>query len=271
MTYMIPMKRNMKGLAGMPYPGSKSIRSVSPVGRWITSILPYREWYVEPFAGMLGVLLQRQPSKIELVSDVNADLINWWYTIRERPEDLIRMLNFTPLWSRELWYDAVEKLKTETDYLHRAYYWTLMMSWSYASTGRTIKEFYKHHSKKPPRIESRLMELSERIKDVQLESTDAVHIVRNVAKRKDAVIYLDPPYDVAAKKITYFDVDFNKDALSEALQECQGLVAVSGYGTEWDHLDWNRNTLETQEFISQHRGKRTEVLWCNWDLQDVLW
>ena len=40
---------------------------IQGTGRWITSLLPQRAGvlYCEPFAGMLGVLLQRPPSKSE--------------------------------------------------------------------------------------------------------------------------------------------------------------------------------------------------------------
>ena len=106
--------------------------------------------------GLLGVLLQRNPSKIELVSDINGDLINWWTIIRDRPEELRDLLNKSPLWSRALWHQSAEMVNKEKDPLKRAYWWTIMLNWSYGSTGKWIKDFYRHGAKKPTRIEEKI-------------------------------------------------------------------------------------------------------------------
>lgn len=54
----------------MAYFGGKT-----KLARRIAARLPQHEHYVEPFAGSLAVLLAKQPSRIETISDLDGDLI----------------------------------------------------------------------------------------------------------------------------------------------------------------------------------------------------
>ena len=64
----------MKKLSALRYYGGKNAQHRT--GRWIASMLPYDKGYVEPFAGMLGVLLQRRRSAAEMVNDADGNLID---------------------------------------------------------------------------------------------------------------------------------------------------------------------------------------------------
>ena len=111
--------------------GGKSFYGTHRTGRWINSLLPPPEatyTYVEPYAGMLGLLLQRRPAKREIVSDLDADLINWWTVVRDRPEELAELLEWTPGWSSDLFAEACHNLD-HPDPVKRAYYFTLALHW----------------------------------------------------------------------------------------------------------------------------------------------
>lgn len=86
---------------GLAYYGGKS--PGRPLTAWIASKLPpweYQRLYCEPFAGMLGVLLTRKPTRLEVVNDANERIINWWTVIRDRPDEFGRMLDWTHQHSR---------------------------------------------------------------------------------------------------------------------------------------------------------------------------
>ena len=58
-------------------------------------ILPYfppHTTYVEPFAGGLSVLLNKQPAPIEIASDLDPDLINCLLVVRDQPTALASRL-----------------------------------------------------------------------------------------------------------------------------------------------------------------------------------
>ncbi len=66
--------------------------------QWIASFLPHTpdSCYIEPFAGMAGVLLARAPVKTEILNDLNGRVVNWWRAVRDKPEEFGRLLEFTP-------------------------------------------------------------------------------------------------------------------------------------------------------------------------------
>ena len=111
--------------------GGKSFYGTHKTGRWIAGLLPPPEatyTYLEVYAGMLGILLQRRPAKREIVSDLDGDLINWWTVVRDQPEELAELLEWTPSWSSDLFAEACHNLDFPEP-VRRAYYFTLACHW----------------------------------------------------------------------------------------------------------------------------------------------
>ena len=65
--------------------------------------------YVEPFAGSLGVLLNRPLPfvGVETVNDLDAFIVNFWRAVRHRPDELIEAADYPvtdlDMWSRHEW------------------------------------------------------------------------------------------------------------------------------------------------------------------------
>ena len=78
-----------------PYYGGKRGYGIA---EWIASYLPRNSdsCYVEPFAGMAGVLFARQPAKPEALNDLNRRVINWWRVVRDQPEEFGWRVEMTP-------------------------------------------------------------------------------------------------------------------------------------------------------------------------------
>jgi DNA adenine methylase len=66
------------------------------LARRIVGMLPAHKTYVEPFAGGLSVLLNKPRSAQEVVGDLNADLIGFYRSLRNRPRELIDCLRSIP-------------------------------------------------------------------------------------------------------------------------------------------------------------------------------
>lgn len=80
------------------YPGSKW-----SIADWIISHFPdgYEKMlYLEPFLGSGAVFFNKRPGEVETINDIDSDVVNLFYILRERPEDLKRALELTP-YSRE--------------------------------------------------------------------------------------------------------------------------------------------------------------------------
>ena len=264
----------VNALRGLGWVGGKSGVSPTGTGRWIAGMLPVdAECYCEPFAGMCGVLLQRQPAQQEIVNDLDERLVNWWRVVREQPDELSWLISNTPN-SRVEFERALRDLDDQTHSpLERALDFTIVAGQSLAGAGRKggsawgvsvsgQREGYRDWRKG---IERRLHLLAERMRYVQLENRDAVDVLARMAKEDAAVVYVDPPYANTYGTSGVYAHDVDRVALTDALRAQRGRVAVSGYGDEWDCLGWERCEHRAYATLA-HTGNstaRTEVLWTN--------
>ena len=75
----------------LKYPGSKW-----RLADWIVSLMPPHKSYLEPFFGSGAVFFKKPPSRIETINDLDGEIINLFRCIRERPEELMRAVAYTP-------------------------------------------------------------------------------------------------------------------------------------------------------------------------------
>ena len=251
----------------LPYYGGK--HKLAP---WISSLLPARNAYCEPFAGMLSVLLSRRPSTVEAANDLDGDIVNWWRMVRDRPDDLAEKVVFTP-WSLEEFKLAKKLLlgKKGTP-LRRAWATHVMLEQGFGGTNqgswgrrRTISS-----TKMVGWGRDRFVALAERLKRVQLDRISAVDFLERWADVEDVALYCDPPYHTANTD-GYGTVEVDVEDLTKALLAQKGSCAVSGFGDEWDHLGWRKETMKhATKFHSRPNGERmemerTEAVWLNFD------
>ncbi len=264
----------------IPYQGGKSFHGkTGGVGKWIASKLPYTKSYVEPFCGMMGILLQRKVSYCEVVNDKNHRIINWWRCVRDRPDDFARLVELTPR-SRAEYVRAMDFLSDHTWDDSKEADLELGLATHIAITQSVMKgddvfswgAVYKGWGGLPtPEIAG----LASRIRKVQLHNIDAIELMRRISKTPDIVVYCDPPYRTSELKM-YKEKNLDVDTMSNIMNTMSdngSYIAVSGYGDEWDHLGWNRSEFEVtyngagrlkSNEEKRSRKKRVEVLWTNY-------
>ena len=258
-----------RGIRTPPFLGSKSGagRAQALIGVWVNSHIPWEKAtsYIEPFAGMLGVLLQRQPVNVELVNDANVNIVNWWQCIRDHPSEMEHLLSHTPN-SREEHRRCAEILEGECEPLERARAFTVILQ---QGLGATMQNYWvPRYTANIERSSNRhfpIRPLADRLRDVQLENKDALDILERTAVRPDAVVYCDPPYPSSASSEGYaHTVDY--DGLRERLLAQKGRVAISGQGDEWDELGWEKRTRTVQSPLRSDGvlKERLEAIWMNY-------
>ena len=249
----------------MPWMGGKSAISSTRTGRWIAGLLPYTSCYAEPFAGMLGVMLQRHPSHWEIANDLDSRVVNWWDVVREQHDELSRLISLTPQ-SRVVHARALREVDDlSRSPLQRAHSFTIIVLQSVA--GRMAESAWGIHIDGNTGLmdwrrgmDVKLAGLARRLRSVQLENRDATEVLERLARHSDATVYLDPPYaDTWGYEGGYRHVD-DRDALAAVLRKQRGNVAISGYGDEWDVLGWERHELRTHtpNGTGSEKGLRTE-------------
>jgi DNA adenine methylase len=117
-----------------------------------------------------------------------------------------------------------------------------------------------------------LDDIAQRLIRVQIENRPAVDVIR-LYDNPNTLFYCDPPYLHATRgdaKAYGFEMDEQQHrAFAQAVNECQGMVAVSGYDhplmdTLFPAGRWFKTKGEDKT-IHSTKDTRQEVLWTNYD------
>jgi len=120
--------------------------------------------------------------------------------------------------------------------------------------------------------------VTDRIRRVQLESTDALELVESYVDNGDALIYNDPPYPHEVREDTNaYGYEFDRSdhrKLATLLIDAKADVAISGYDCPlyeelYEDRGWNKVVAETKQIHSGNGKEAAEVLWTNYNAEEV--
>lgn len=259
-------------LGGWSYFGGKNQNRTGAQGKWIAAKLPWAKQgrYIEPYCGMLGILLNRDKCAVEVANDLDEMIVNWWEVCRDRTDELLHKLSFTPF--SESLYNRYKATSDEGDSLELAVKTSLLLSAGFnkTTTGGSFALDSVPRGRRSHKMDlmlKKLHKLADRLRSVQFLCRPAVKIFDRFAGYSDAVIYCDPPY-FTADTSSYRVVRHDREETLERLRAARARIAISGYNDEWDELDWQRFEFDTysSKASSVHAPyKRTEVLWTNYE------
>lgn len=255
----------MKAPRILHYPGAKW-----SIAEWIISYMPEHTAYLEPFMGSGAVLFNKVPASLETVNDLDGDIVNLFSMIRNRPEELARLVEYTP-YSRQEYYSSYDYPEGVSD-IERARIF-LVRCWMARGARSSDRNGWRHvidaNGPRPVRqwneIPEKIMQITERLKALQIEQQPAVKLIKRY-KHSDYLIYADPPYVLETRRGRIYKHEMNNDdhiELLDTLDEHPGPVILSGYAHSLydDRLKhWRREELQVKAEAGQ---KRTEVLWIN--------
>ena len=234
---------------------------------WIAEHLPQERnsVYVEPFAGMAGVLLARRPVGQEILNDINGRIVNWWRMVRDQPDELSRLQHNTPRSRAEYDWAVANIDNDDLPPVRRALAFMIAVEQSMFHGDGNAGDFHRLQTGQAiGRVRGcEILELADRMRLVQLECMDAVKLIKQVAGCPGLVLYCDPPYPTSDTS-PYAVADVDRDQLADALLSVHGAAAISGYGDEWDLLGWRREERAAlRNNLNGQKPLRTEVLWIN--------
>lgn len=248
----------------LKYPGAKN--RIAP---WIISHFPAHTHYVEPYAGSLGVFLQKAPSRHEVIGDMAGDVINLFRVIRASGSRLADLIEMTP-YSRAEYYESYVKtgelLEDARRFLVRC--WQAHGFKPYCRTGwrhngsKSLQPITPLWNNVPDAIRATAL----RLKDAEIENVPALVLIERY-KTADTLIYADPPYVLSTRKgrrlYQHEMTDADHLALLDALDAHPGPVVLSGYRCAlYDErlVGW----AVREKHVQAEKGQpRTEALWLN--------
>lgn len=240
------------------------------IADWIVGQMPPHICYVEVFGGSAAVLLTKTRSEHEVYNDLDDDVVAFFQTLREQPEDLVRLLDSTPFSRRELQL-AFEPTDDPLERARRFYVRSWQSRGGYRRVGQTSWMYcIKSRNYSRPVDRWRKVEhlalVADRMREVFVECADWREILRRF-DTPDTLFYLDPPYlqSTRAAKYEYLH-EMGEDEHRELLAAAKGLegmVMLSSYPSELYDAelgDWKRHTKEARAVSG---AKRVECLWLN--------
>ena len=256
------------------YPGSKWA-----IAEWIISHFPdgYENMvYLEPFLGSGAVFFYKQPGIVETINDIDGDVVNLFYVLRERPEELKRALELTP-YSREEYDKSFEKCEDSLEKARRFMVKTTQAIGAKLGHGKCGWRNHKSMNiggtackwggitETIDAAASRLRGTTKNL--VQIEHMDAFCLIERYNTPED-LIYIDPPYVRSSRKsgalYTHELTDEEHKRLLELIVKSRAKIIISGYDNELykKALDgW-----ETDSTMSQTTSSKMacEKIWMNY-------
>ena len=234
--------------------------------------------FCDVFGGSAAILINRKPSLVETYNDLDSELVNFFETLRNHGEELIKAIGLTPF-SRE---ELVKACRLEPDLpsLERARRFYVRARQTRTGLAQTSSEGRWAHCVLTSRAGmagavSRwlgavdgLPEIVQRLLRVQIENVPALELIERY-DTDDTLFYLDPPYVHESRNDSHAYghemTDEEHTELARLLHSIRGRAVMSGYKTKlYDELfaDWVRIDAPTKTCNSS-KGKRQESLWLN--------
>lgn len=297
------MGSNNKKLLAFPYYGGKFIHL-----DWLLPLLPKANTFVDVFGGSGVVMMNRDPSPVEVYNDLNGEIVNFFKQLRDHGEELISLLELTPV-SRQEYNVAISDKAQEFSDIERArlFYikirqvretnleratetgWRYVVTQSRCGKSSNVSSWLNSTPK--------LKKVCDRLLQVQIECDDALSILDRYDS-EGTLFYCDPPYvhSTRVDKCCYvYEMEEEQHRrLLEKVCGVRGKVAVSGYDCELyreylrEEEGWIKYTRETKvcsgrgskESKKKEKGnreegkeenlKRVECLWCNYEDKQMM-
>jgi len=199
----------------------------SRLAKRIIEIFPKHTTYVEAFAGGAQVFFRKEPSKVEVLNDLDGEIVNFFRVCQLHHEELLRHFRFC-LVSRK-WFELFKDTKADalTD-IQRATRYLYLLKNCFASLVRNLN--YHWHVVQPPGFNlEKLAEVIEkahkRLTRVQIECSSYDQLLARY-DRPETLFYLDPPYwGPKLYRYNFTDADFSK--LNDSLKKLRGKFVLS--------------------------------------------
>jgi DNA adenine methylase len=183
--------------------------------------------YCEPFCGAAWVLFAKEPSKVEVINDLDGELVTFWRVIQNHLEEFLRYFKWAVVSRRLFELEQKKDPVTLTDIQRAVRYFYLQRN---AFGGKTYGRTFGTGATSGPRLnlgnmEETLLDIHWRLERVTVEHLDARKCIQ-VYDRPGTFFYIDPPYwHTPGYSVPFGDQDYVD--LRKTLDGLQGRFLLS--------------------------------------------
>lgn len=165
------------------------------LAKHILPLFPKHTCYVEPFCGAAALYFLKEPSRVEVINDINGELVNLYRVVKHHLEEFTRQFKWA-LVSRQIfkWLQDTPK-ETLTDIQRAARFYYLQKQ---AFGGKVADHTFGISTTSGPRfnllrIEEELSLAHLRLSRTIIEQMDWAECIKRY-DRQHTLFYCDPPY-----------------------------------------------------------------------------
>lgn len=261
----------------IPYFGGKY-----PHLKWLINKFPQGNYHFIDAMGGGGNVAINVNYPLVTYNDINDEVINLFYVIREHYDDFIRKIYFTPFSRGEynrIITDAINGIPL--DNIERARRYFIKSQLGYGANGSQNNHYgcsvdlklYRTNYYKVDNFNLKIQRLSKviaRLKKIQIENKDALELFDKVNIQGN-IVYFDPPYLMSlrkSKKRYLHEVnDSFHELLAGKIKNAKCFVAISGYDSPLYNKIFNDLHKSTNIASKANTGKIivNECLWTNYN------
>lgn len=241
------------------------------LAKWIISHFPEHRVYVEPFGGAGSVLLCKPRAYSEVWNDINDNLYNLFWVLRNHYSELADGLRLTPFSRREFEIshlpspNPIEKARR---LVIRSYMGFGSDSASNIARPTGFRANSNRSGTTPAHdwvnYERHLHQLADRVRGIVIECRPAAKVIES-HDSKETLFYLDPPYLESVRTrfgaYSHEMTDQDHSELLDMALSVRAAVIISGYDNELYNSKLSGWRKETKRALSDGAKERTEVLW----------
>ena len=230
----------------------------SKLRKTILERIPEHICYVEPFFGAGWVYFGKEPSKVEVINDIDKELINMFRMIKYHAPEIERVLEYE-FSGRDMFEEYKHCTVEYLTEIQRAVRFLYLISQSFAGKGETFG--YGTTSKPAPQIfyQGVLRDIKERLRNTYVENKSFEDIIKRY-DRPHSFFFCDPPYFETAG----YGNEFGEQEhllLGETLSQIKGkfMVTINDHPKvrEW-YKDFNIEEVQVLYSIAKEQKARKE-------------
>ncbi len=253
----------------------------------IIALFPPHRVYCEVFGGGASVLLSKSPVVLDVYNDAEDGLVNFFTCLRDRPDELVPLLELTP-YARSEFLHCTDTWRDVGDPVERARRFYVVVSQCFG--GHAVKDdrsgkrgwggarLGRMHLCRSASTKNRvdhIWRFVERMRSVQVDNLDWRACLERY-DHEDCVFYLDPPYVPDTRRSGGYSHELTAEDHAELVERVlalEGVAIISGYDhalyeplvsqggfVRHEHTVWS---TAAQRSTSRDRDRRREVIWAS--------